>query len=331
MTLDIKSVEIKPKRETFGHVSRRIGEGKAATRYEEATYDLQSVANYHYIPTYNQKFELYDENKTAINMEDWYKFLDPRQYYYSNYVMTRAKQQDAADQNFTFIEKRNLLDSMPKSIKEQILKYVLPIRHFEWGANMNNLQLVSEGYGSAFTSAAMFHAEDRLGNAQYVTRIGLLLANNEASVLDEAKDAWLNDVSWQNLRKALEDSFVLEDWFELFMVQNVIMDGFIQPLFFDKYEEELITKGSSTQSMMTEFITGWFEESTKWVDNTLRVAILESEENKNIIQHWVNKYVPIIEVSILPLAKNLVEYPESTVEEIKQNLIDRLNKNGLEL
>ena len=168
MTLDIKSVEIKPKRNTFGHVARRIGEDKAATRYEEATYDLQATANFHYIPTYNSKYELYDENKTAIKMSDWYKFLDPRQFYYSNYVMTRAKQQEVADQNFIFIEKRDLLKAMPTQIKEQILKSILPLRHYEWGANMNNLQLVSEGYGSAFTSAAMFHAEDRLGNAQYI-------------------------------------------------------------------------------------------------------------------------------------------------------------------
>ena len=48
MSLEIKSVEIKPKRETFGHVARRIGEGKTASRYEEATYDLQPTANFHY-------------------------------------------------------------------------------------------------------------------------------------------------------------------------------------------------------------------------------------------------------------------------------------------
>ena len=143
MTLDIKSVEIKPKRLTFGHVARRIGEDKTATRYEEATYDLQAVTNFHYLPTYNAKYELYDERKTAIKMSDWYKFLDPSQFYYSNYVMTRAKQQDVAEQNFTFIEKRDVLETMPQEIKEQILKAVVPFRHYEWGANMNNLQLVS--------------------------------------------------------------------------------------------------------------------------------------------------------------------------------------------
>lgn len=56
MSIDIKSVSIKPKRETFGHVARRIGEGKSASRYEEATFDLQPVANFHYRPLANPKY-----------------------------------------------------------------------------------------------------------------------------------------------------------------------------------------------------------------------------------------------------------------------------------
>lgn len=329
MTLDIKGIEIKPKRQTFGHVERRIGEGKPATRYEEATYDLQAVTNFHYIPTYNPKYELYDERKTAIKMEDWYKFLDPRQYYYSNYVMIRAKQQEGAEQSFNLIEKRGLLASLPDEIKAQILKSVLPLRHFEWGANMNNLQLVSEGYGSAFTSAAMFHASDRLGNAQYLTRIGLLLSENEPKVLDDAKDIWLNNPSWQPLRKLVEKSFVLEDWFELFVVQNVLLDGFLHPLFFHIYEQELNTKGGSVYSMMTEFVNTWYGESLRWVDKTLNVAANESSENKANIEKWINAYILDAEKAALALAENLVDSPQDSIGEIKKELLSRLSKNNI--
>lgn len=329
MTLDIKSVDIKPKRHTFAHVARYLGEDRPASRYEEATYDLQSSTNFHYIPTYNPKYELYDERKTAIKMKDWYKFLDPRQYYYSNYVIARAKQQEGADQAFNLIEKRGLLSSFPKEIKEQILNFVLPLRHYEWGANMNNLQLVSEGYGSAFTSAAMFHASDRLGNAQYITRMALLLSENEPKVLDSAKQMWLNEKSWQGLRKIVEKSFVIEDWFLLFVVQNVVLDGFLHPLFFNFYEQELNTKGASAYSMMTEFINNWYEESIKWVDKTLNVAANESQENKELIQEWINSCLPEIKETTLQLAQNLVSSPNEVVQEIQKDLIARLAKNNL--
>ncbi len=329
MTLDIKSVEIKEKRLTFGHVERRIKEHRTATRYEEATYDLQSTTNFHYRPTYNPKYELYDKNKTAIKMEDWYKLLDPRQYYYSSYVITRSKQQEATEQNFDFIDKRELLDSMPEDVKQQILTCILPLRHYEWGANMNNLQIVSESYGAAIASASMFHAEDRLGNAQYITKNALLITQNETKDLDNSVNIWLNDNSWQGLRKAMEDSFVLKDWFELHFLQNMIMDSFIHPLFFDFYELKLNKKGIIAQSMMTQFMRSWYDESSKWVDKTIQIACEESSSNSELLSSWAKKYIPIIEEATLLLAENLLDNHIETVEVIKQNLLERLAKNSI--
>lgn len=331
MSLDIQSIQIKPKRETFGHVARRIGEGKPASRYEEVTFDIQSTSNFHYLPTYNSKFELYDERKTAIQMEDWYKFLDPRQFYYSSYVSTRAKQQESVAQNIAYIEKRNLVNLVSSDLKQLFFNAVMPLRHYEWGANMNNLQLTSESYGSAFASAAMFHAEDRLGNAQFLTKIALLFSENELTQLEAGKDLWLNDAHWQGLRKVMEDSFVIEDWFELHILQNVLMDAFVHDLFFRAFEQEIKFEGAGTYSLMTGFIADWFEESAKWVDSTLKVAAAESEANKETLTNWVKQYIDVVHKAVTPLAEQLVADPNDTLLEIRKNLTDRLEKSGIHI
>lgn len=331
MSLDIKGIEIKPKRQTFGHVERRIGPDKAASRYEEATFDVQPRVNFHYLPTYDSRYELYDERKTAIKMSDWYKLLDPRQFYYSNYVAARAKQQETATQNFSFVDKKELAVNMPEALKSQILNYLLPFRHAEWGANMNNLQLVSEGYGTAFTSAAMFQAEDRLGNAQFITKIGLTISENEISVLDEAKDRWMNDPAWQGLRKLLEDSFVMEDWFELHIVQNLLIDTFFHQLLFKHYETEAISKGGSALAMMTEFTATWFDETKRWVDATIKIAAAESDENLATVTQWIKGHLPEVKEATLSLAQQLVSNPEDVVAEIDAQLSTRLNKLGVAL
>ncbi len=332
MSLEIKSIQIKAKRETFGHVARRIGEGKIASRYEEATFDLQPTVNFHYLPTYNSKFELYDERKTSIKMSDWYKILDPRQFHYSSYVAARAKQQESTTQNFAYIDKKNLVDSIPASLKEEFFQNILPLRHYEWGANMNNLQLVSEGYGASFTAAAMFQAEDRIGTAQLLTKIALLLSENEVEILETARNNWLNNASWQGLRKLTEDSFVIEDWFELHLLQNVIADAFVYELFFNHYEKELVKQPQAgTYLMLTGFFSDWSEETNKWIDSTIKVVSSESEENKNILENWAAKYIEVAQNAILPLAKNLFAEPEKVVEEIKTTLTDRLIKSGLTL
>ena len=49
MTLEIKTATIAPVRHTYANIARRFGE-KPATRYQEATYDAQATANFHYRP-----------------------------------------------------------------------------------------------------------------------------------------------------------------------------------------------------------------------------------------------------------------------------------------
>lgn len=331
MHIDIKAKTVKPVRQTFTHIAERLGGDKLATRYQEAVYDLQATDNFHYRPTWQPDKELYDATRTAIVMEDWYKLLDPRQYYYGNYCMARAKQQDSAEQNFKFVEKRDLFSHLPEEAKQAIQDFIVPLRHYEWGANMNNTQICAMGYGSAITSAAMLHAGDRLGNAQYFTRIGLLLAENDVAALDAAKTDWMDNEKWQGVRKLVEDSLVVEDWFELFLAQNLVMDGLIHPLFFNHFEQRMNTLGATSYSMLTEFTVDWFAESNRWVDKQIAVAAAESPENKALLSQWFKHWLSEAEQAVAPLAEASLENGVEVLAEVKQALIKRAEKNGITL
>lgn len=90
MTLEIKTATIAPVRHTYANIARRFGE-KPATRYQEATYDAQATANFHYRPLWQPQKELNDKHYTALEMADWYALRDPRQFYYGAYVQNRAR------------------------------------------------------------------------------------------------------------------------------------------------------------------------------------------------------------------------------------------------
>ena len=331
MQIDIKAKELKPIRQTYSHVARRIGENKSATRYQEAIYDVQAVDNFHYRPTWQPEKELYDPDRTVIEMEDWYKFLDPRQYYYGNYCMVRAKQQDSSEQNFKFVEKRGLLSLLPDSVRQTVHELIIPLRHFEWGANMNNMQICAMGYGAAITSAASLHAIDRLGNAQYITRIGMALSGGGSSATDIAKTDWLEKEQWQGLRKVVEDSFVVDDWFELFVAQNLVMDGMVHALFFDHLERKINESGGATYSMLTEFIVNWNAESSRWVDKQIAVAAAESDANKEQIDKWYSKWLSEMTAALMPLAESAFDNGADVLADIKQALDQRAKKIGINL
>ena len=215
MSVEIKTAAIEPVRQTFSNIARRIGADKPATRYQEATFDLQSECNFHYRPLWDSDREVYDKRRTAIVMEDWYAFKDPRQFYYGSYVQNRHKMQDGAEKKFDFLENHDgFVGVQNKADVVQAIKTVLlPIRHIEYAANLNNCFISAYGWGAAICNAATFAMMDRLGIAQHLSRVGLLIDGNTGESLKAAKARWMNDPVWQPLRKLAEDNLVRVEWF----------------------------------------------------------------------------------------------------------------------
>lgn len=328
MELNIANIEIEPKRHTFGHIAERFGEDRPASRYEEAMYDAQPTENFHYRPQWEPEFEIYDKNRTQIKMNDWYDLLDPRKFHYMSYVSTRASQNSANDQNFDFIEKRELAKFIKAENIQKAFECLTPLRHYEYGANMNNLTIVDRVYGTAMMSACLFQAEDRLGMAQHITKAILLLSDNDVSKLDEGKEAWLNCPKWQALRKAVEDSLVVKDPIRLFVKQNLVFDAFVIPLMINEFSKELAKQNEISIPMLTEFITSWFEETIKWIDSVIQIMTKESDENRDLLNNWIAEDISIMENAMQELV-TFSENKEELIGEVKMTLIQRLNKNGL--
>lgn len=330
MSVDIKTTSIEPLRHTFSNVAARLGADKPASRYQEATFDLQPTVNFHYRPAWDPHFELYDQGRTAIVMQDWYAFRDPRQFYYGVWTMTRAKQQDAAERNFKFVEKRNLLERVSPAGRQLAAEVMVPLRHLEYGANLNNCYMAAYGYGTAVTQACSFNAIDRLGIGQYLTRLGLLLDGNGTAVIDQGKEAWMNAPEWQPLRKLTEKLLVTKDWFELYVAQNVVFDGLLYPMVYERFDAELIPEAGSTFSMLMEFQIEWFADTSRWVDATIKTAANESDANKAHLVRWVNDWSARVTDALQPVAEKAFgpEQAATVLADLNSTLATRLDKKA---
>lgn len=301
MQMDLRTVTIEPRRRTFAHVAARIGADKMASRYQEGTLDLQTEANQHYRPLWDPAHEYFDPARTRIAMADWYAFRDPRQYYYGSYVMARARQQEAAEAAFTFVESRGLAQAMPPELARTALAVLLPLRHVAWGCSMNNDAIAAYGQGAAITQAALYYAMDQLGIAQFLTRIGLLF--DDPAALDAARDQWLEAECWQPLRRLVEDLFVEADWFEVLVAQDLVLDGLLYPLVYGAIvDDHLVLRGGSAVSMVCQFQSEWAAETAKWVDAQVKAACAESPENAALVAGWVAKWKARAIAALLPVA-----------------------------
>jgi phenol hydroxylase P1 protein len=329
VTIDLKTVDIKPLRHTYAQVAQHIGGDKTASRYQEGTMGAQPAANFHYRPTWDPDHELFDASRTAIVMSSWYALKDPRQFYYASWTTTRARQQDTMEANFEFVESRGMTELMPGTLADQALAVLVPLRHAAWGANMNNSQICALGYGTAFTAPAMFHAMDNLGIAQYLTRLALTMAG--PNVLDDAKAAWLDDPTWQALRRYVEDTLVVADPVELFVAQNLALDGLLYPLVYDRFvDEQVALKGGSAIAMLTAFMPEWHGESSRWVDAAIKTMAAESEDNRACLARWAHHWEEQAAAALLPVAE--LAFPaqgHAALDEVREQLRARLAKLGV--
>jgi phenol hydroxylase P1 protein len=326
MSIEIKTHTVEPIRHTFSHIRRRFGD-KPATRYQEASYDIESKINFHYRPMWQPDKLLNDASRTCLKMRDWYAVSDPRQYYYGTYVQTRARMQETTEHEFAFCEKRDLLQRLTTEQRERVLRVLIPLRHAEMAANMNNSGIAADGFASTVTQMHIYHAMDRLGIAQYLSRIGLMIDGSTGTSLDAAKQQWLLDPTWQPLRRLVEDSLVVKDWFELTLLQNLVSDGLLFPLIYQKFDETLSAEGAGDVGMLTEFMRNWYAESTRWVDAMIKTVAAESPENRAQIEAWVDYWQGRAIEALAPLAE--VSAGQAAFAEVQQAFAARLKKIGL--
>ncbi|MEJ2394398.1 MAG: phenol hydroxylase [Candidatus Thiodiazotropha sp.] len=332
MSIDIKTMSVEPKRQTFAHVARRLGGDAPASRYEEGVYDLQATAHFHYRPIWGPEHWHFDEGRTAIKMQDWYLFKDPRQFYYGTYTVTRANMHQTTDRNFAFEEKRNMLANVDPAWREMLVKYLIPLRHYEWGANMNACSISDAGYGTAITSAMIFTAGDRLGIAQILSRIGMLLSGGDGEMLDAAKAEWMQADAWQGVRKAIEDSLVLKDWFETLVAQFLVMDGLVYPLVYEHFDQEGQKHGAAAVTMLCEFMSDWNTEHNRWVDAVVKVAAAESDENRALMSGWYTQWRDVFSDALQPLATTVLgDGAQAAINDVRDQLDARAAKLGLNI
>lgn len=326
MSIEIKTASVEPIRHSYANIERRFGE-KPASRYQEATYDLQAETNFHYRPLWQPEHELNDKGRTAIVMQDWYDLKDPRQFYYGTYVQNRAKLQENAESNYSFFEKRNLAENLSEEVRQLLINYLVPLRHVEHTANLNNMYGTAFGYGTAITQALIYNAMDRLGLAQYLSRIGLTLDDNTATSLTAAKTSWMENPHWQGVRALCEKTTTVKDWFEVVLAQDLVIDSLMYHLFYIQLDAKLVEMGGRDIALLTEIVHDWNKDTSRWLDSVLKTVAAESAHNKEQLQKWIATWRDQALTAFAPLAEHLLD--ASALAAADAHLSARVQKIGL--
>lgn len=264
MQYELRTKVIEPSRRTFDHLVARYGD-RPASRYAEGTIDIQAKENFHYRPVWDPTKELYDESFSIFRLTDPYSFLDPRQYYYAPYVTTRAAMSDAFAATLDYLESRNLLDRLPAEWRAVLAELVIPLRHYESGAQLISTEAARFGFGTSITQCAAYAAFDRIGNAQSLSRTGIALGGGTTDLLETARTSWLHDDGLQGLRRATEETIVQTDW-GIGLITLDVIDRVLYHVLYTHLDDLAITSGAPAYSLLSQHLANWFKDQRRWLD-----------------------------------------------------------------
>ncbi len=124
---------------------------------------------------------------------------------------------------------------------------------------------------------------------------------------------------------------MVKDPVELFVVQNVVLDGLLYPLVYETIVDDVLAaQGGTAVAMLTQFMTDWFAETKKWADATVKIAAAESPENKEIMAKWLTSWRDRAAAALLPVARiALGDRTDELMGEVVQQFNARMAKAGV--
>lgn len=303
MQYELRTQVIDPPRKTFTHLVARYGD-RPASRYEEGSIDIQPKENFHYRPLWDPEHDIYDEAYSDFRLTDPYSFTDPRQYYYAPYVTSRAAMADAVASTLDYLDSRDLLSRLPDTWSAVMGELLVPLRHYESGAQMVCCDIARFGFGTTITQCAAYAAFDRIGNAQAISRIGIALDGGTAALLGEAKARWVEDTSLQGLRRYMEELFLEKDWGKA-LVRLDVADRLVYGLFFAHLDDAAIDAGAGSYSLFAQHQAAWFKDQRRWVDALYKAWVADPETgaaNKALLAAATTEALAAALAAVAPLA-----------------------------
>jgi phenol hydroxylase P1 protein len=332
---ELRQQVIEAQRPTFTSLVNRYG-GRPASRYEEGSVDIQATENFHYRPLWDPEHELYDVGYSALRLTDPYSFTDPRQYYYAPYVTSRAQLHDAFGKTLDYLTERDLLSRMPDGWRAMLAEVVLPLRHYESGAQLISVNGARFAYGTTVAQCLGYAGFDRIGLAQMLSRVGIALGANSDELLAPAKTAWLEDANLQGLRRLLEELLVEPDWaVEAYVLD--LTDQLLYPLLSRHLDEAALLAGAGAYSLVAQHLGTWFADQRKWVDALIACWLADPEHgsaNAAALTAATRRWLPEVIEAVTGFARAIDERvaigARQAVEQTAAELGQRLSALGIE-
>jgi propane monooxygenase small subunit len=274
-----------------------------ASVYEEVTVDVQpDPARYlsqGWLYAFSNGQAGYPHEWTALKSSDWHKFRDPNQEWEQTFYRNNANVVRQIQQNVENAKKNDAFSQWNKPWAEIVAKHVGAWMHAEHGLGMHVfVPAQRDAPTNMINNAISVNSMHKLRFAQDLALFNLDASEGNANFDGIAhKKAWAEDGLWQGVRENVERLTAIKDWAEAVFATNFIFEPLVGELFRSHFVMQVAAPNGD---YVTPSIMGAGEND---YDRDLRYSLelfgplatdpTHGEENRKIMQGWLEKHVPL--------------------------------------
>lgn len=285
----------------------------------------------------------WEQSSTALVHPHWFDFRDPAQQWQRTYVRMQAEQERSIER-LCQDEGANggISDMDPVWLDQIVQKHYRVWSYFEYAVFRAFAPAQREALSDTLGNVLCFEAVDRVRHAQAIVIYLMELEDNIDGFIDHgSKDIWLNDPMYQPLR-LLAEKLMLEtpDWAEVGFATNLVLDPIVSEIGLSQLVRRFAPFHGDT---ITPFIIGTVERDRRrnrdWTDAMVKMVTADdvpaAEANLNVLQGWIDKWMPLALDAVNALAPvyerpplSVVSYDDALSEALKSHA-DHLDGLGL--
>ncbi|NOZ65418.1 MAG: toluene monooxygenase [Alphaproteobacteria bacterium] len=259
----------------------------------------------------NQWYRDYREG-SPVNHEDWDTFRDPDELVYRTYNIIQDGQENYVDGLIKEFDDLEHDQGLQTEWVDALSKLYTPGRYILHGLQMASVYLAKMAPASTITNCATFQAADSLrwlSHIAYRTK-QLSLVWPDYGFVDNEKHIWENAPHWQGFRELLEKALIAYDWCETFVAINLVL----KPAFDEACLRQLGHAARRFDDSFLGFLTDAqavdSQRSRRWTSSLVQF-LQQNEANQDVLDGWVEKWVPLGDQAIDMFCAALPDSPSA--------------------
>jgi len=279
---------------------------RRASRYEDVTVDVQPDPDRYLLQGWILGWPNgdlgFDAKWTKMKSSDWHRFRDPNEEWEKTIYINNSNAIRQIKQSIEDAKSEDMFANWDKSWIDVVAKHVSAWSHVDHGLGMYVFMPAQrQAMSNMLNNAIAVNCMHKLRTAQDVLLYNMELGERfSEEEFDESvhKEVWMEDPSWQGVRENVERLIAAKDWAEVCFATNIIFEPLVGELFRGQFVMRFAPQHGDalTGSVIGVSEREFKDRDLRWTKDLFTLMAEDEthgEENKELMQEWLAKWVPL--------------------------------------